>query len=141
MYTVVLHDITDPQAAFARGQQLMANEGAPHGTRVLQFYPSLDHTQVTCLWESDSVASLQDYVDAVLGDSSVNICYPVDAEQAFSERPAALAAVGPPRSPDTCVRARKGGSSGRSPFLDAARGAVRFPDRASIRASTSATST
>jgi hypothetical protein len=72
MYTVVLHDIADPEAAFARGQQLMANEGAPHGTRVLQFYPSLDHTQVTCLWESDSVASLQDYVDAVLGDSSVN---------------------------------------------------------------------
>ena len=91
MYTVVLHDITDPQAAFARGQQLMANEGAPDGTRVLQFYPSLDHTQVTCLWESDSVASLQDYVDVVLGDSSVNTCYPVDAEQAFSERPVALA--------------------------------------------------
>ena len=86
MYTVVLHDITDPQEAFARGQQLMANEGAPHGARVLQFYPSLDHTQVTCLWESESVASLQDY-----GDSSVNTCYPVDAEQAFSERPAALA--------------------------------------------------
>ena len=89
MYTVVLHH--HGQAAFARGQRLMANEGAPHGTRVLQFYPSLDHTQVTCLWESDSVASLQDYVDAVLGDSSVNTCYPVDAEQAFSERPAALA--------------------------------------------------
>ena len=53
MYTIVLHDITDPEAALARGQQLMANEGAPHGARVLQFYPSLDHTQVTCLWESE----------------------------------------------------------------------------------------
>ncbi len=91
MYTVVLHDITDPQAAFARGQRLMANEGAPHGTRVLQFYPSLDHTRVTCRLGVRLGGVSSGLVDAVLGDSSVNTCYPVDAEQAFSERPAALA--------------------------------------------------
>ena len=38
--------------AFARGERLQRGEGAPQGTRVLQFYPSQDGTLVTCLWES-----------------------------------------------------------------------------------------
>lgn len=87
MYVVVLHRITNPQTAFTRGERLMKNEGAPAGVRVLQFYPSRDRSAVTCLWETPSVNLVQTYVDATLGDASVNTCYDVDAEFAFARQP------------------------------------------------------
>ena len=87
MYVVVQHAIKDPEVAFTRGRKLMVNEGAPQGTQVLQFLPSEDGTAVTCLWASDSVGSVQQYVDDVLGSSSENVCYPVDVEHAFADTP------------------------------------------------------
>jgi hypothetical protein len=90
MYVVVQHEIKDRDTAFARGERLMKNEGAPRGVRVVQFLPSQDGSAVTCLWEADAVQPVQSYVDATLGDSSDNTCYEVNAEQAFAERPAGL---------------------------------------------------
>jgi hypothetical protein len=90
MYVVVQHRITDPQTAFARGERLIKNEGAPAGVHGLQFYPSRDGSAVTCLWEAPSVATVQQYVDATLGNSSENMCYEVAAEKAFSRRPSGI---------------------------------------------------
>ena len=70
---------------------MQRSEGAPQGTRVLQFLPSQDGSLVTCLWESDSVADVQSYVDETLGDTSVNLCYAVEATAAFAEAPAGIA--------------------------------------------------
>jgi len=94
--TVVHHTIKNPETAFARGEKLMRSEGAPAGTRVMQFYPSQDGAAVTCLWQSQSVESVQQYVDSVLGDSSDNTCYQVDATKAFAETPAGLQAAPSP---------------------------------------------
>ena len=101
MYVVVHHQIKDQQTAFARGLKLMTNEGAPSGTRVLQFYPAQDGSAVTCLWESASIHDVQGFVDATLGDASVNTCYEVAAEKAFAERP--LGISGAPASPPATV--------------------------------------
>lgn len=90
MYVVVQHEVINPTDAFARGEALVNNTGAPEGVRGLQFYPSRDGSAITCLWEAGSVESVQGYVDATLGDSCVNSCYPVDAEQAFADHPAEL---------------------------------------------------
>jgi hypothetical protein len=90
MYVVVNHTIHNPETAFPRGTRLMSGEGAPEGTRVLQFYPSRDGSAVACLWESGSVQDVQGYVDETLGDSATNDCYEVDGEKAFSERPLGL---------------------------------------------------
>jgi hypothetical protein len=87
MYVVVQHKFRDPQAAFSRGERLIKNEGAPTGVRGLQFYPAKDGSGATCLWEAGSVDDVQDYVDTTLGDSSDNLCYEVDAEQAFARQP------------------------------------------------------
>jgi hypothetical protein len=84
MLVVVQHTLTDPPTAFARGERLQRSEGAPIGTRVLQFLPSQDGTLVTCLWESDSVEDVRSYVDATLGDSSRNLCYAVEEKAAFA---------------------------------------------------------
>lgn len=90
MYVVVQHRFKNPQVAFARGEKLIQNEGAPSGVRGLQFYPSVDGSAATCLWEADSVQDVQGYVDATLGDSSENTCYEVDAGQAFAKQPLGL---------------------------------------------------
>jgi hypothetical protein len=90
MYVVVLHNFQDPPTALARGEKLVMNEDAPAGVRGLQFYPSTDRSQATCLWESDAVADVQEYVDSTLGDSSINTCFEVDAERAFAEQPLGL---------------------------------------------------
>ena len=87
MYVEVIHRFTDPQAAFARGERLIKNEGAPEGVRGLQFYPAKDGSMATCLWEAPSVALVQDYVDTTLGDASDNTCYEVDVDNAFARQP------------------------------------------------------
>jgi hypothetical protein len=99
MLVVVQHRLTDPPTALARGERLKSGEGAPPGTRVLQFLPSQDGTLVTCLWESGSVEHVQSFVDDILGDASVNLRYPVELSAAFAEalvgvetRPSAVAA-------------------------------------------------
>jgi hypothetical protein len=97
MYVVVQHRFEDPQTAFARGERLIKNEGAPTGVHGLQFYPARDSSGATCLWEADSVEDVQRYVDSTLGDSSENVCYEVDAEQAFARQPLGIpesAAIG-----------------------------------------------
>lgn len=90
MYVVVQHRIKDSQSAFARGEKLIKNEGAPEGVRGLQFYPSRDGSRITCLWEAPSVEAVQAYVDSTLGSSSENTCYEVDTDQAFARQPLGL---------------------------------------------------
>ena len=92
MFVVVQHTLTNPPIAFARGERLQRGEGAPDGTRVLQFLPSADGKLVTCLWESDSVEDVQSYVDETLGDSSVNLCYTVEESAAFAKAPEGISA-------------------------------------------------
>ena len=87
MYVVVQHEIKDQRVAFTRGERLIKNVDAPAGVVGLEFYPSRDGTAVTCLWEAPSVAAVQEYVDRVLGDSSANTCYEVNAEESFATRP------------------------------------------------------
>lgn len=91
MLVVVQHTLTDPPTAFVRGERLKRGEGAPSGTRVLQFLPSRDGPFVTCLWESRDVADVQSFVDDVLGDTSTNLCYAVDESASFAEVPKAVA--------------------------------------------------
>ncbi|MCA1705274.1 MAG: hypothetical protein LC808_19255 [Actinobacteria bacterium] len=90
MYVVVQHRFKDPQIAFARGERLIRNEGAPAGVRGLQFFPSSEGSAATCLWDAPSVAVVQEYVDVTLGDSSENICYEVDTQHAFAVQPVGI---------------------------------------------------
>ncbi|HEX2239537.1 MAG TPA: hypothetical protein VHJ82_00115, partial [Actinomycetota bacterium] len=90
MYVVVHHRFINPETAFARGEKLIKQEGAPAGASGLQFYPSSDGSEAVCLWEAPSVESIQKYVDATLGDSSANACFEVNSGQAFADRPSGL---------------------------------------------------
>ncbi|MGH3365990.1 MAG: hypothetical protein ACRDOY_02175 [Nocardioidaceae bacterium] len=104
MYVVAKHAVQDPGTAIPRGERLQIADGAPEGVRVLQFYPSVDATEVVCLWESPSLAPLQKYVDTILGDSSINTFFEVAAEPAFSEQPLGLAREPIARRPQTTAQ-------------------------------------
>jgi len=80
VFIVVQHTITDPETAFARGQNLLVGNDAPPSVRVREFYPSRDKAHVVCLWEGNSLGEVRDYVDATLGNSSQNAYFEVDAE-------------------------------------------------------------
>lgn len=90
MYVIVHHSFSDPPTAAARGVKLIKNQGVPSGTRGLQFYPNRNGSEAICLWESESVADVQDYVDDTLGDASVNLCWEVDGDHAFADLPLGL---------------------------------------------------
>jgi hypothetical protein len=92
MLVVVQHQLIDPPTASIRGERLKRGEGAPAGTRVLQFLPSRDGTLVTCLWESAAVEDVQSFADETLGDSSKNLCYAVEESVAFATLPVGIAA-------------------------------------------------
>jgi hypothetical protein len=91
MFVIVWHELVDSPTAFARGERLKRGEGAPSGTRVLQFYPGTDGRSVTCLWESTSVDDVQSYVDETLAESSRNTCYAVEEGVAFADLPVGIA--------------------------------------------------
>jgi hypothetical protein len=90
MYVVVHHRIKDRDEALMRGQKLIKGEGAPAGTRALQFYPTSDGSAVFCLWEALSVSAVQRYVDETLGKTSENTCYEIDPVAAFARPPLGL---------------------------------------------------
>jgi hypothetical protein len=81
MYVGVQHRIKDAEEMFARGETIA--EKAPAGITPLQFFPSTDLTTATCLWQADSVQSVQEYTDSVLGDSSENSYYEISSEHAI----------------------------------------------------------
>ena len=83
MFIVVEHTVRDAAVAFARGQNLLEGRGAPAGVQVRKFYPSTDQSAVICLWEGNSLEEVRDYVDETLGDSTDNLYFEVDAEQAL----------------------------------------------------------
>jgi hypothetical protein len=49
--------------------------------------------RVICLWEGNSLEEVRDYVDATLGDSSDNLYFEVDAEQALGLPEPAIASA------------------------------------------------
>ena len=81
----------------------------------------------TCLWEADSVDDIQGYVDSTLGDSSENLCYEVDAEQSFAERPSEIQEPGRDPRVGGSTPAQKTSPRGRSCSKFVASGSVQHP--------------
>ena len=75
----VQHQIKDPASGVLAGREADQERGRArrrHG--LCSSTQATDHSAVTCLWEADSVDTVQAYVDSTLGDSSENICYEVN---------------------------------------------------------------
>ncbi|HET8821707.1 MAG TPA: hypothetical protein VFM57_09180 [Thermoleophilaceae bacterium] len=77
-----MHRVKDARAFSSQGEELGDPSKAPAGVLPRQFCPSNDLTTATCVWEAGSVASVRDYVDTTLEDSSDNTYFEIDSEHA-----------------------------------------------------------
>ena len=89
MHVVVQHRITDPQF-FSMDAGEVAGGGAP-GVQGRQFFPSQDRSVAVCLWETDSVDTLRDYLDPATAEVAENTYFEVDTQQAMGLPEAAAA--------------------------------------------------
>jgi hypothetical protein len=84
MFIVATHDISDP-AKFREVAETAAAEGMdlPDGVTLHGSFPSTDATRCVCLWQADSVTTVRDIVEGVLGAAAVNDYYEVGSEIAI----------------------------------------------------------
>jgi len=81
MYVVARHRITDAERFFSVAAA--AAEDAPAGVYGRQFCPSQDLTEAVCLWEADSLASVEEYLDSLIDGAAENVYFPVSVEHAI----------------------------------------------------------
>jgi hypothetical protein len=72
MYVVAIHSVSDPEA-FWGGELEM-----PDGTTLSTVAPNSDGTRAVCVWESDSVDTVQRLVDGAAGEISENEFFAVN---------------------------------------------------------------
>ena len=82
MKVVVQHRITDPDKFFSMNAEEVAS-GGPPGVQGQQFFPSQDGSAAVCLWETDSVDTLRDYLDPATAGVSENTYFEIDTERAM----------------------------------------------------------
>lgn len=92
MHVVAIHTISDPQAFWGAAETGMGQ--IPDGTTLHSAIPSQDGSQTVCLWESDSVATVRDLVEDMVGHVSTNEYFPVDDQQAVGLPAPAPASAG-----------------------------------------------
>ena len=92
MYVVARHRITDAERFFTVAAA--AAEEAPPGVYGRQFCPSQDLTEAVCLWEAESVAVVESYLDSLIADAAENAYFPVDLEHAIGIPTPIVTAVG-----------------------------------------------
>ena len=85
----VIHRISDPEGAQAKGQALFEPK---EGVKLLQFLPNQDGSLATCVWEADSTDTVRDLVDGALAETSEQTYFEVNSDQAVGLPEGAAAA-------------------------------------------------
>lgn len=82
MLVIAHHNISDPENFWAAAEKV--TQGLPAGMKVHAVYPATDGKTGTCLWEADSVAEVQQFLDTNAGQYAANSCYEVNAEKSMN---------------------------------------------------------
>ena len=83
MIIVVNHKINNPADFWASAQKSLPELPAAGVQRVLQVMPNADMTQATCVWEADSIDSLNTYLRSKVSDWSEENYYELNAAAAM----------------------------------------------------------
>ena len=79
MIIVVNHKINNTADFWASAQKSLPELPADGVQRVLQVMPNADMTQATCVWEADSIESLNTYLRSKVNDWSEESYYELNA--------------------------------------------------------------
>lgn len=82
MYVVVHHRVTDREKFLATDPQDIGENGPP-GVQVRHFLPAQDASAADCLWETESLEALRNYLDSVTRGMCENTYFEVEAKSAM----------------------------------------------------------
>lgn len=83
MIIVVNHKINNPADFWASAQAAIPELPVNGVKRIIQVLPNHDNTECTCLWEADSIESLNSYLREKVKDWSKEEYYEVNASAAM----------------------------------------------------------
>jgi hypothetical protein len=86
MHAVIHHAIADPAKWDQTTRKIMSmiEQGKlPKGVRALQYLPSTDGRMADCLWETDSLNSLRQFIDRETGGAARNEYFEVKTDAAI----------------------------------------------------------
>lgn len=81
MHVIAKHTVTDPTGFLAATPAVAQN--APPGVHPLLFCPAADRTSAVCLWRSESLESVREYLDGVSAHLCTTDYFVVDESVAF----------------------------------------------------------
>jgi len=87
MLVIAQHSINDPEKFWSLAKQITSV--LPSHLKLHRVFPSKNMRTGTCLWEADTAANVQRFVNENVGDISENTCYELNEEAAVG-LPAAL---------------------------------------------------
>jgi hypothetical protein len=90
MYTIAIHAISDPETFWAAAAALQL----PEGTTLHSTIPNADGSRAVCVWESDSLDTVRDFVESNAGEISKNEYFEVNEQNAMGLPQSAAAAAG-----------------------------------------------
>ena len=89
MFAIAIHQISDPEKFWASAQDMEL----PEGTALHTVAPNADGTRAICVWETDSVDTVRDFVESAAGDISNNEYYEVNEQTAIGLPAASVGAA------------------------------------------------
>lgn len=78
MHIVAIHQISNPETFWGAAEGL----NLPEGTTLHSAIPNEEGTRAVCVWESDSVDTVRDFVDGNVGHVSNNEFFAVNEQNA-----------------------------------------------------------
>lgn len=83
MIIVVNHSIIAPDKFWTSAQESLPNLPEAGVQRVIQVLPSQNMSQASCLWEADSIETLDAYLRSKVGDWSSESYFELKSEAAM----------------------------------------------------------
>lgn len=82
MFVAVEHTIQDPEAFWAKAGEIVPN--LPANVKLHQCFPNKSGTRGICIWEGESVRSIQIYLDGQVGKVSSNDYFEVENKDSIA---------------------------------------------------------
>jgi len=90
---VIAHHFVQNAEFWSTAQRLMAESGIPQDLKLHAVYPSTDGKTGTCLWEANSAAEVQDFLNKNFSQYANNVTYEVDEAAAMGAPEKTMAAA------------------------------------------------
>ena len=83
MFISVHHQINNPGQFWASAQKSLPELPVPGVKRICNVFPSGNMMEATCIWEADSIESLDQYLRSKVFDWSKETYFEIDAAHAM----------------------------------------------------------